>query len=265
MADDQPTILLAGGGTGGHLYPGIAVADALRREIPGVKLIFLCTTKEIDRIILEPTGFEFIPQPVLPLPRLTSVGGLLRFWRGWRETKDLVRKLLRERKPMAVLGLGGYAAGVAVKVAGLRGIPTAILNPDLVPGRANQYLMQYAKAVCAQFADTVQRVPAVHREKVHITGCPIRDDIRKLAEMRDIDITAQRAPAIAKLGLEQYLHIYTPYWSPARRSAQGRLMKRSLRCSRDYRCKAGRFCTFRVATMPTPFGPVTEIFHCLPA
>src|SRR5687767_10362885 len=93
------TILLAGGGTGGHLYPGIAVAEALRQALPAAKLVFLCTTKEIDRVILDPTGFEYIPQPVLPLPRLTSVGGLLKFWKGWRETKDLVRKLVRERKP----------------------------------------------------------------------------------------------------------------------------------------------------------------------
>ena len=81
---DQLTIFLAGGGTGGHLYPGIAVAEALRVVLPDAKLVFLCTTKEIDRVILEPTGFEFVPQPILPLPKLTSVGDLLRFWRGWR-------------------------------------------------------------------------------------------------------------------------------------------------------------------------------------
>src|SRR5687768_3555251 len=104
---DQPTFFLAGGGTGGHLYPGIAVAQALRQIVPDAKAVFLCTTKEIDRVILEPTGFEFIPQPVLPLPRLTSIGGLLRFWKNWRETKDLVRKLFHERRPAAVLGLGG--------------------------------------------------------------------------------------------------------------------------------------------------------------
>src|SRR5688500_20303583 len=95
------TILLAGGGTGGHLYPGIAVAESLRQALPGVRLVFLCTTKEIDRVILEPTGFEFVPQPVMPLPGLTSVGALLKFWRGWRETKDLARKEIRERRPAA--------------------------------------------------------------------------------------------------------------------------------------------------------------------
>ena len=73
MADDSPTILLAGGGTGGHLYPGIAVAEALRKLMPDCKPVFLCTQREIDRVILEPTGFEFIPQPIVP--PVKSVGG----------------------------------------------------------------------------------------------------------------------------------------------------------------------------------------------
>src|SRR5277367_3737744 len=112
---DPITILFAGGGTGGHLYPGIAVAEQLRLRLPDAKLVFLCTNREIDRVILEPTGFEFIPQPIVPVVK--TIGGLLRFWKGWRETKDQVRAILRERKPAAVLGLGGYAAGVAVKMA----------------------------------------------------------------------------------------------------------------------------------------------------
>ena len=61
---DQLTIFLAGGGTGGHLYPGIAVAEALRIVLPDAKVVFLCTNKEIDRVILEPTGFQFVPQPI---------------------------------------------------------------------------------------------------------------------------------------------------------------------------------------------------------
>src|SRR4029078_10048103 len=112
------TIFLAGGGTGGHLYPGIAVAEALRTVAPQLKPLFLCTQRPIDKTILEPTGFEFIQQPIVPLTR--SVGGLLRFSRSYWETRDVVRKVFRERKPAAVLGLGGYAAGVAVSRASPR-------------------------------------------------------------------------------------------------------------------------------------------------
>jgi UDP-N-acetylglucosamine--N-acetylmuramyl-(pentapeptide) pyrophosphoryl-undecaprenol N-acetylglucosamine transferase len=172
------TILLAGGGTGGHLYPGIAVAEALRQIWPEVTPLFLCTNRSIDRTILEPTGFEFMPQPIVPPRR--SIGGLLRFWKSWRETKDLVKKILSDRNPVACLGLGGYAAGVAVKTAAQQGLPSAILNPDVIPGKANQYLMEYVQAVCCQFDATADHVAQNHRSKLTTTGCPIRSDIQSL-------------------------------------------------------------------------------------
>jgi UDP-N-acetylglucosamine--N-acetylmuramyl-(pentapeptide) pyrophosphoryl-undecaprenol N-acetylglucosamine transferase len=191
------TILLAGGGTGGHLYPGIAVAQSLQRILPQAKPVFLCTARDIDRVILAPTGFEAIPQPIVPPPpKKTSVGALLRFWKSWRETKDQVRRLVRERRPAAVLGLGGYAAGVAVKYAATHRIPTAILNQDVIPGKANQFLMRYARVVCCQFAATEGFAPE-YRGKLKVTGCPIRSDIRRLPP---------RSEAAARLGLDPLLN-----------------------------------------------------------
>jgi UDP-N-acetylglucosamine--N-acetylmuramyl-(pentapeptide) pyrophosphoryl-undecaprenol N-acetylglucosamine transferase len=189
MGESQ-TIILAGGGTGGHLYPGIAVAQALRASLPQVVPLFLCTEREIDRVILEPTGFQFITQPIVP-PRRT-IGGLLKFWRSWRHTIDLVKEILRQRRPAAVLGLGGYAAGVAVKRAATRHVPTAILNPDMIPGSANQYLMPWARVVCCQF-DSSSYVAPEHRGKLRITGCPIRQELRTLPPRRD---------AAARLGID---------------------------------------------------------------
>ena len=190
MAELQP-ILFAGGGTGGHLYPGIAVAEALRAMGSSYAPLFLCTSREIDRVILGPTGFEFIAQPIVP--PVKTIGGLLKFWKGWRETKDLLKQVLRDRKPAAVLGLGGYAAGVAVKMAAERGIPTAILNPDVIPGAANQFLMKHTRAICCQFQETVEHVPAEHQAKIRVTGCPIRADILQPTD---------RAEALARLELK---------------------------------------------------------------
>jgi UDP-N-acetylglucosamine--N-acetylmuramyl-(pentapeptide) pyrophosphoryl-undecaprenol N-acetylglucosamine transferase len=187
----SPTILFAGGGTGGHLYPGVAVAEALHTTLPQAKPIFLCTTRPIDKIILDPTGFEFIPQPIIPPEN--SIGGLLRFWKTWRDTKDLVKQVLNDRSPALVLGLGGYAAGVAVKIAGNRKIPAALINPDVIPGKANQYLMRYVREIYCQFEQTRHHVPHHHRDKILITGCPIRPDLRHLP-VRD--------EAISRLGLD---------------------------------------------------------------
>ena len=191
---EPKTILFAGGGTGGHLYPGIAVAEVLRELRPDIKPVFLCTQREIDQTILAPTGFAFIPQPIVP--PISTVSGLLKFWKSWRETKDLVRKTIRERKPVAVLGLGGYAAGVGVKIASLKKIPTAIVNPDVVPGKANKYLMQYSTAVCCQFDQTAEHVSPSQRHKLTTTGCPIRASITKLPG---------REEAAKRLGLDPKL------------------------------------------------------------
>ena len=190
----SPTILFAGGGTGGHLYPGVAVAEALPEFLPGARAVFLCTTRAIDRIILDPTGFEYIAQPIVPPDR--SMTGLLKFWKSWRETKDLVTRIIKDRSPALVLGLGGYAAGVAVKLAGARKIPAALINPDVIPGKANQYLMRYVSQIYCQFEETHQHVAAIHRDKIIVTGCPIRTDLRHLPT---------RAEAMARLGLDPVL------------------------------------------------------------
>lgn len=187
---EQRTIFLAGGGTGGHLYPGIAVAEAFRALAPDIKPVFLCTQRDIDRTILTPTGFEFIPQPIVP--PVKTVGGLLKFWGAWRETKDQVKNAFREHQPLAVLGLGGYAAGVGVRYAAQKGLPTAILNPDVVPGKANQFLLRSVQAMCCQFEATRSYVSSTHHAKIQVTGCPIRTDITQLPP---------RNEALARLGL----------------------------------------------------------------
>jgi UDP-N-acetylglucosamine--N-acetylmuramyl-(pentapeptide) pyrophosphoryl-undecaprenol N-acetylglucosamine transferase len=190
-----PTTFFAGGGTGGHLYPGISVAQSLAKIRPDIRCVFLCTRRPIDDTILRPTGFEFIPQPIVPPVR--SVAGLLKFWSAWRETTDQVTKLLKDRSPIAVLGLGGYAAGVAVKLAGKRGIPAAIINPDVIPGKANQFLLRYVKAIFCQFEQTRPHLPTAHQKKMTVTGCPIRSVFAALPD---------KPAARTALGLDPSLH-----------------------------------------------------------
>jgi UDP-N-acetylglucosamine--N-acetylmuramyl-(pentapeptide) pyrophosphoryl-undecaprenol N-acetylglucosamine transferase len=191
---EPKTILFAGGGTGGHLYPGISVAQALLKLAPDAVPVFLTTSKAIDKVILEPTGFEFIPQPIIP--PVKTVGGLLKFWKSWRETRDLVKKTIKERRPAAILGLGGYAAGVAVKECAQRKIRAAIVNPDVIPGKANQYLLNYVDTVCCQFEQTAQYVEPKNRKKLQITGCPVRSEILT---------PPRREEAIGRLGLDPAL------------------------------------------------------------
>ena len=186
------TIILAGGGTGGHLYPGIAVAEAMQTVLPAARPVFFCTERDIDRVILQPTGFEFLTQPIVP-PR----ADVLKFFRAYRETREMVNRVLCERRPAVVVGLGGYAAGVAVKFAARRKIPTVILNPDVIPGKANQWLMRHSRVICCQFEQTRRFIPAKHRRKIRITGCPIRKDILRFPP---------RDEAATRLEVDPHLH-----------------------------------------------------------
>jgi UDP-N-acetylglucosamine--N-acetylmuramyl-(pentapeptide) pyrophosphoryl-undecaprenol N-acetylglucosamine transferase len=143
-----------------------------------VRILFLCTEREIDKVILAPTGFEFIAQPIVP--PATSISGLLKFWRAWRETKDMLRAMFKNERVTAAIGLGGFAAGAAIRMAGSRKIPCALLNPDVIPGKANQFLMSSVQAVCCQFELTGEYISAANQPKMKMTGCPIRSELRQL-------------------------------------------------------------------------------------
>ena len=184
--------IFAGGGTGGHLYPGLAVADELTRLRPDAKIIFACSPRDIDRRILDPLPWAVVPQPIQPLPR--RPGDVLGFLRAWRASGRLARELIRDLKPAAVLGLGGFAAAPVVKRAAKAGIRAAMLNPDAVPGKANAYLAKHVDAIFTQFESTKDAFAAGVRGKVRCVGCPIRGSF----------LAAGRAEAIAHFGLDAH-------------------------------------------------------------
>jgi UDP-N-acetylglucosamine--N-acetylmuramyl-(pentapeptide) pyrophosphoryl-undecaprenol N-acetylglucosamine transferase len=164
--------VFAGGGTGGHLFPGLAVADALRRRDPGAEITFFTTTRALDRQLLETAAYGQIVQPVRPFTlhplRFPA------FWWSWHESVRAARAYLRKQRPRAVLGLGGYAAGPPVVAARKLGIRTAILNPDAIPGRANRHLAQHADLVVLQWE--VSRACFPDGTNCQVLGCPIRGE-----------------------------------------------------------------------------------------
>ena len=170
-----PAYILAGGGTGGHLYPGLAVAGELVRIQPDAQIVFACSNRDIDRRILEPTPYAMAPQPVVPIPR--GLGGWGRFVRCYLASARLAADLVRDLQPAAVLGLGGFAAGPVVVRAARRGVRTGLLNPDAVPGKANRLLAGRVDAVFTQFAQTAESFPPRLRSKVRWAGCPIRREL----------------------------------------------------------------------------------------
>jgi UDP-N-acetylglucosamine--N-acetylmuramyl-(pentapeptide) pyrophosphoryl-undecaprenol N-acetylglucosamine transferase len=164
--------IFAGGGTGGHLYPGLAVAGELLRIQPGARIVFACSLRAIDRRILDPLPYAVVPQPVRPLPGRPWEAPAFA-WSWWRSSL-LARDMIADLRPAAVLGLGGFAAAPVVCRAAKAGLPVGLMNPDAVPGKANRFLAAKAAAIFTQFASTADSFLPGLRSRVRCVGCPIR-------------------------------------------------------------------------------------------
>ncbi len=176
MADDRPWMIIAGGGTGGHLYPGLAVAEAVHSIRPDIEITFFGTPRPIDKMLVAPRGHELIEQVVRPFPaHVHQTIGFL--WNWYRAMTDAMQRF-RRRPPAVVLGLGGYAAGPAIVAASKLRVPSAILNPDATPGRANRRLAPKVDRIFTQWHDTASHF--ADKEKVHCTGCPVRSEFARM-------------------------------------------------------------------------------------
>ena len=174
-ATDSPLIAFAGGGTGGHLYPALAVADALRARLPAIRLLFFATQRPLDRRIVGATHVELIEQPLASLRRMPWHWPAFLF--GFRRSSLLCRRSMARLRPSVVVGTGGLGSVPALREAFRAGIATAMLNPDAVPGRANRYLAGRVDFVFAQWEETADHFAHLSGRKhprVVVTGCPVR-------------------------------------------------------------------------------------------
>jgi UDP-N-acetylglucosamine--N-acetylmuramyl-(pentapeptide) pyrophosphoryl-undecaprenol N-acetylglucosamine transferase len=172
-------LLIAGGGTGGHLFPGVAIAEELRAREPGAAVRFVGTRRGIEARVLPELGWELSLIEVSGLKTVGALGalrGLLRLPRAlWQ-----ARRILREFQPDAVIGVGGYASGPVVLMARLRGVPTAICEQNSIPGLTNKILGRIVRAVFVSFEGTRRFFQPA---KTAVSGNPVRRGlVQKLLE-----------------------------------------------------------------------------------
>src|SRR5919201_203927 len=182
--------VIACGGTGGHLFPGIAVAEVLRQR--GHEVILLVSEKEIDSLALSTRSqFRFEKLPLVGLPSFYSPA-IFGFIRRFSESLSLCRAIYEKFKPQAVLGMGGFTAAAPILAARVRGASTFIHESNAVPGKANRLTARLARTVLLGFKECAPFFPKTRTE---VTGTPIRTELRRL----------DRPVARQKLGLRNDL------------------------------------------------------------
>ncbi len=187
------SFVFAGGGTGGHLYPGIAVAEALKDRLGGpAEIAWGATPRAVDRRLLQGFGDNYIVQKVTPLKRNPLTWPA--FYSAWRQSCKYWQHHFSERRTAAILALGGYAAGPAAYVGRRMGIPVGLLNPDALPGLANRFLMGQVNCVFAQWAmdDSYSQK---FSSRIQSIGCPIRNNLWSLPRdqgIRRLGLAANR-------------------------------------------------------------------------
>jgi len=165
------TFFFAGGGTGGHIYPGVAVADKIVELQPTARIRFLCSSRPIDSQILGRAGYEYTALPAEGFS--VRPGKLLAFCRAFYESCKIAAQLISQSRDATVIGVGGFVSGPVCWAAHRLGAPLKLLNVDVLPGRANKLAARWADEVFVQFDETADSFAGA-KTRVNVVGCPLR-------------------------------------------------------------------------------------------
>jgi len=184
------SFIFAGGGTGGHIYPAIAVAEQIVKLHPTARIRFFCSSRSIDAQILAKAGFDYTALPAKGFS--IRPGKLISFCTSFLKSYKIANRALSESKDAVVIGVGGFVAAPVCLAAHRQRVPVALLNVDIVPGRANKIIARWASEIFVQFEDT-KGYFAGTKAKVSVVGCPLRSGFSN----------PQPQKAIEQLGLDK--------------------------------------------------------------
>lgn len=182
--------ILSGGGTGGHIYPAIAIANELKTQFPDAEFLFVGAQDKMEMQKVPQAGYEIKGLWIAGLQRKLTLQNLM-FPLKLATSLLESRRIIKQFKPNVVIGTGGFASGPLLQAAGGAGIPTVIQEQNSFPGITNKLLSKKANAICVAYGNLERFFP---KEKIILTGNPVRQDL--------IDIESKRDEAIAFYGLD---------------------------------------------------------------
>ena len=184
-------IIISGGGTGGHIFPALSIADAIKAKQPDAKILFVGADNRMEMQRVPDAGYDIVGLPIAGFDRKNLLKNFKVLWKIFKSQR-MAKRIIKEFAPQAAVGVGGYASGPTLKMAASMGIPTLIQEQNSYAGVTNKILSKSAKMICVAYDGMERFFP---QEKIRLTGNPVR---KNLLEKR-----ANRKEAMKAMNLDE--------------------------------------------------------------
>ena len=184
-------IIVSGGGTGGHIFPALSIADTIRSKHPDAKILFVGADNRMEMQRVPDAGYEIVGLPIAGFNRKNILKNIKVLWLILKSQR-MAKKIIKKFAPHAVVGVGGYASGPTLKMAASMDIPTLIQEQNSYAGVTNKILAKKARMICVAYDGMERFFP---QDKINLTGNPVRKSL--------IDMRTNRSEAINKIGLDE--------------------------------------------------------------
>ena len=189
--DEKLRIIISGGGTGGHIFPAVSIANAIKAKHPDADILFVGALGRMEMQRVPAAGYKIVGLPICGFDRknlLRNFAVLLKIWKSQR----MARKIIRDFKPMAAVGVGGYASGPTLNECARHGVPCLIQEQNSYAGVTNKILAKKVQRICVAYDGMERFFPA---DKIMKTGNPVRQSL--------LDSRLTKAEALRSFGLDE--------------------------------------------------------------
>lgn len=183
-------IIISGGGTGGHIFPAVSIANAIKAKRPDAKILFVGALGRMEMQRVPAAGYDIKGLPICGFDRKNMLRNVIVLYRIWKSQR-MARKIIKEFRPMAAVGVGGYASGPTLNQCASMGIPCLIQEQNSYAGVTNKLLAKKAKRICVAYEGMDRFFPA---DRIVITGNPVRQSL--------IENSMSREDAVRSFGLD---------------------------------------------------------------
>lgn len=183
-------VIVSGGGTGGHIFPALSIANAVKAKCPEAEILFVGAENRMEMQRVPAAGYRIIGLPVSGFDRKNLLKNIAVLWR-LMKSRCKARRIIRDFAPHVAVGVGGYASGPTLKEAGAMGIPTLLQEQNSYAGVTNKLLAKQAACICVAYEGMERFFP---KEKIKLTGNPVRQNL--------LDATITHDEAVRTFGLD---------------------------------------------------------------